>query len=69
MISNHYASTYGNRFNWAVLGVLMVSSALVRHFMNIRFTYARWLPAASVSVFAGLTGLFLLTARRAPAAR
>ncbi|RYE93420.1 MAG: hypothetical protein EOO75_04415 [Myxococcales bacterium] len=68
MISNHYASTYGNRFNWAVLGVLMVSSALVRHFMNIRFTYARWLPAASVSVFAGLTGLFLLTARRAPAA-
>lgn len=41
MISNHYASTYGNRFNWAVLFVLMVSSALVRHFMNIRFTYAR----------------------------
>jgi uncharacterized membrane protein len=70
MISNHYASTYGNRFNWAVLFVLMVSSALVRHFMNIRFTYARWLPAASGAVFFGLTGLFLLTARRvAPVSR
>jgi uncharacterized membrane protein len=66
MISNHYASTYGNRFNWAILAVLMVSSALVRHFMNIRFTYSRWLPAASVAVFCGLTGLFLLTARRVP---
>ncbi len=67
MISNHYASTYGNKLNWAVLITLMVSSALVRHFMNIRFTYQRWLPAASVSVFAGLTGLFLLTAHRVPA--
>lgn len=64
MISNHYASTYGNAFNWAVLFVLMISSALVRHFMNIRFTYARWMPAASAAVFFGLTGLFLLTARR-----
>jgi uncharacterized membrane protein len=66
MISNHYASTYGNKFNWAILFVLMISSALVRHFMNIRFTYARWLPAASAAVFFGLTGLFLLTARPEP---
>ncbi len=66
MISNHYASTYGNQLNWAILAVLMISSATVRHFMNIRFTYARWLPAASAAVFFGVTGLFLLTARRIP---
>lgn len=67
MISNHFASTYGNKLNWAVLFVLMISSALVRHFMNIRFTYSRWFPAATGAVFFGLTGLFLLTAR--PAAK
>lgn len=46
MISNHFPSTFGHQLNWLILAVLMVGSALVRHSMNIRFSYRRWLPAA-----------------------
>ncbi len=47
MVSNHFPSTYGNTLNWVILILLMVGSAAVRHFMNIRFTYGGWLRAAS----------------------
>lgn len=43
MLSNHFPLTFGNKWNWIVLIVLGVGSALVRHLMNIRFTYAGWL--------------------------
>jgi uncharacterized membrane protein len=69
MVSNHYPSTYGNKLNWLVLLVLMISGAGVRHFMNIRFTYARWLPAAGSIAGLGIIGLFVLTAPRGAKAR
>ena len=47
MISNHFPSTYGQTLNWLILAVLMVGSAAVRHFMNIRFSYGGWLRAAA----------------------
>jgi uncharacterized membrane protein len=46
MISNHYPSTFGHSLNWLILAILMLGSALVRHFMNIRFQYRGWLRAA-----------------------
>jgi len=54
MISSHYPSTYGHQLNWLILALLMVGSAAVRHFMNIRFTYANWLRGA---VAAGLLAI------------
>lgn len=42
MISNHFASTYGHRHNGWVLAVLIVSGAVVRHILNVRFSFPRW---------------------------
>ena len=32
MISNHFPSTYGSEYNWAILAALAVLSVMVRHF-------------------------------------
>ena len=69
MVSNHFPSTYGSRLNWLILGVIMVAGAAIRHFMNIRFSYAGWLRGAGASAIAGLVlvvGLMLQT-RSVPA--
>jgi len=43
----------------------MVSGALVRHFMNIRFYYRAWLTGAAATVLAGVVALFVLTMPKA----
>ncbi|MFQ5973909.1 MAG: urate hydroxylase PuuD, partial [Alphaproteobacteria bacterium] len=66
MVSSHFPSTYGHRWSWAVLAVLGLVGAGVRHFFNLRNKGRRnvWLiPAAAVAVLA----LMVLTAPR-PAA-
>jgi uncharacterized membrane protein len=63
MISNHFPSTYGNQLNWLILAILMVGSALVRHFMNIRFWYGGWLRAAAAAALATFALVFFLIAR------
>jgi uncharacterized membrane protein len=63
MISNHYASTYGNTLNWLILAVLMVGSAAVRHFMNIRFTYGGWLRLAAATALLTIAIVFVLVTR------
>ena len=65
MISNHFPSTYGNTLNWLILAVLMVGSAAVRHFMNIRFTYGGWLRLAAATTLLTIAIVFVLVARRA----
>lgn len=42
MISNHFAGLFGHELNWLILIVIMVAAALVRHFMNIRWTFGHW---------------------------
>lgn len=51
MISNHFPLTFGHSLNWAVLLVLTFGSALIRHFMNIRFTWRGWLLPTTVVFF------------------
>jgi uncharacterized membrane protein len=36
MLSNHYAMTYTQRYNWAVLAVIMLAGALIRQFFVMR---------------------------------
>jgi uncharacterized membrane protein len=63
MISNHFPGTYGNALNWLILAILMTGGALVRHFMNIRFTYGPWLRYAAASAIVALALVAILMAR------
>jgi uncharacterized membrane protein len=63
MLSNHFSSAYGSKLNWLILGVLFVSGALVRHFMNIRFTQPKWIYGFVTTWVVGLATMFFLMVR------
>ncbi|HSG02176.1 MAG TPA: urate hydroxylase PuuD, partial [Marinobacterium sp.] len=53
MISNHFPSTYGNEWNWAILFAIAMLSVLVRHYFNTRHESQKWawtLPAAALGM-------------------
>lgn len=53
MISNHFPSTYGSEYNWAILAGLAVFSILVRHYFNTRHgsqKYAWTMPVAALGM-------------------
>lgn len=59
MISNHFSSLYAGPYNWVILIAVMLSSAGVRHFMNIRYnTPTRgWAPPLGATAAAGVAAL------------
>lgn len=65
MVSNHFPSTYGHALNWVLLAILMLGGALVRHFMNIRFTYRGWLRWVIAVVLVGVALVFGIMTRAA----
>jgi uncharacterized membrane protein len=62
MVSSHFPSLYGHSWNWLILLVLIAVGAAVRHIMNVRFTYRRWVPALAGTVATGSIVLYLLVA-------
>ncbi|TLX63412.1 hypothetical protein DN820_11450 [Stutzerimonas nosocomialis] len=53
MISNHFPSTYGSRYNWLILAAISVLAVLVRHYFNTRHNSQRFawaLPVAAVGM-------------------
>jgi len=54
MISNHYASTYGHPYNWAVLALFCLAGLLIRHYFNLRHSAINaWhYPLAGVALLA-----------------
>jgi len=53
MISNHFPSTYGSPWGWAILAALAALSVLVRHYFNTRHASQRFawaLPAAALGM-------------------
>jgi uncharacterized membrane protein len=62
MVSNHFPTVYGHRWNWALLLAIVASGAAVRHVLNIRFTYPRWKPALVATIAASVVVLFALLA-------
>ncbi len=56
MISNHYPMTYGSRYGWATLAVVMLAGALIRQFFVLRHRGRQvWmLPALGVLLLLGL---------------
>ena len=63
MVSNHFPSTYSNQLNWLILAILMLASAAIRHFMNVRFWYRGWLRAAAGTALVALALVLVLMAR------
>jgi uncharacterized membrane protein len=63
MVSNHFPAVTGAKLGWVALLVLMVSGAGIRHYMNIRWTYPAWFPAAASLFLFGVIGVYMLTAR------
>jgi uncharacterized membrane protein len=57
MISNHYPMTYGNKYGWAVLAVIMLAGALIRQYFVLRHVgrNAIALPAIAAVLLLGLT--------------
>ncbi len=66
MISNHYAMTYANKYNWLVLGAIVAAAVLIRHFFNQRHKGQANLayPAAGVAILAAVA--FAIAPRPAP---
>ena len=60
MISNHFPSTYGSKYNYLILALLAVSGATIRHFMNIRFWFRQWLVGFVAAIVIGSVCLFAL---------
>lgn len=53
MISNHFPSTYGSEWNWAILAGISACAVLVRHYFNTRHESNRFawaLPAGAVGM-------------------
>jgi uncharacterized membrane protein len=60
MVSNHFPAIYGHRWNWLLMFVIIASGALVRHIMNVRFTFQGWRPALGATILATAAVLFFL---------
>ena len=53
MISNHFPSTYGSQYNWAILAGIAILAVLVRHYFNTRHDSSKYvwtLPAAALGM-------------------
>jgi uncharacterized membrane protein len=64
MISSHFPNTWGGEQRWAVLIILLVGGAVVRHLMNVRFWFRPWLGLLLPTVACTILGVFFLTAKK-----
>jgi uncharacterized membrane protein len=65
MLSNHFSIVYGNRMSAVLLAIFFVGGALVRHWLNIRFTFRSWLPALAGTVIATVGAVAFFVVRPA----
>ncbi|HEX8331632.1 MAG TPA: urate hydroxylase PuuD [Segetibacter sp.] len=52
MISNHFPSTFGNKYSWAVLAAISLGTAGVKHYLNLREKgqHSVWVMPVSVLI-------------------
>ncbi len=62
MVSNHFPTVYGHRWNWVLLLAIVASGAAVRHVLNLRFTYPRWTVALATTIAVSVAVLFSILA-------
>lgn len=55
MVSNHFPSTFGNKYSWLVLAVISIGAAGVKHWLNMRERgqYSIWVLPVSVIILLG----------------
>jgi uncharacterized membrane protein len=58
MVSNHFPMLYGQQWSWVVLLVIVAAGVLVRHLLNIRFTFAAWKPALAATMIVASASLY-----------
>ncbi|MBC7475961.1 MAG: urate hydroxylase PuuD, partial [Candidatus Sericytochromatia bacterium] len=61
MISNHFPITYGNDLNWLILAVLIVASAVIKHFLNTSENFSFWAPRSAGVMAVSLLALMFIT--------
>ncbi len=56
MVSNHFPSTFGSAYPWAVLGAISIGAAGVKHYLNIKEKgkYSVWVLPISVLILLGV---------------
>jgi uncharacterized membrane protein len=68
MLISHFPGVYGSRLNWLLLLVLIAAGAVVRHVLNIRFTYPAWRPVLAGTLVESVLALIaILHFRSVPA--
>ncbi len=67
MLSNHFSVITGSQYAALLLGVLIVGGALVRHWMNVRFSFRAWIPALAATVVACVAAVAVVVTRGTPA--
>jgi uncharacterized membrane protein len=67
MLSNHFSIVTGSRASALLLGIFFVGGALARHCLNVRFTFAAWMPALVGTVLATVAGAVMVVEAAAPA--
>jgi uncharacterized membrane protein len=68
MLSNHFPSVTGSPARWELLATFMLGGALVRHWLNIRFTFGPWIPALTATILGTLALAAFLIVHAAPPA-
>lgn len=67
MISNHFPSTFGNKYSWLVLAIITLGTAGVKHYLNLREKgqLSVWVMPVSILI---LLGAAFMTAPPKPGA-
>jgi uncharacterized membrane protein len=60
MVSGHFPSIYGNRWNWVLLIIIVIGGAWVRHVLNTRFTQPGWQARLAVAMAATTTAIYAI---------
>jgi uncharacterized membrane protein len=61
MVSNHFPAFYSHQYAWLNLTALMAGGALVRHFMNVRWSLSWWRWGVALSGLVSLGAVYWLT--------
>ncbi len=61
MVSGHFPSLYAGSYSWATLLVLVITGAMIRHLLNIRWQFPAWRVGLGVTVLTACIALYVLT--------
>jgi uncharacterized membrane protein len=68
MLSGHFPALYSQERSWLVLLVLAAGGMLVRHLLNLRFTWRAWRPALGAALLGTVAALYGLLRTGSPPA-